>query len=320
MGSDERPVPDVAGAVLAAREWGEAIVLVGDEARISAELQTHDTTNLPIEIVHAPQAVAMDDKPADAARKKKQSSMHIGMNLVKEGRADAFVSAGNTGAAMAIAILQTLKRIDGIKRPALATRYPTAGLPLLLDVGANADVKPEYMEQFALMGSVYMQRVAGVENPRVCLLSIGEESGKGNLLVRDSAELLAQLPINYVGGMEPEQFFGGEADVGVTDGFTGNIMLKSTEAIVKELLTLLRSNIMASPRTKLGGAMAKPAFDAVRNQLNPESIGGAPLLGVNGVVIIGHGNSSGVAIKNAIGQARLAVKNGVIDAIREGIS
>lgn len=320
MGTDERPKPDVAGAVLAAREWGETMVLVGDEAAISAELAQHSTNNLSIEVVHAPDNITMDDKPADAARQKKQSSMHIGMTLVKEGNADAFVSAGNTGAAMTIGTLQTLKRIRGIKRPALGTRYPTANQPLLLDVGANADVKPEFMQQFGLMGSLYMEKVAGVANPRVCLISNGEEEGKGSQLVRDSAELLSQLPINFIGGIEPKQFFAGAADVGVTDGFTGNIMLKSTEAIVKELLTLLRGEIMASTRTKLGGALARPAFDAVRAQLNPDTVGGAPLLGLNGIVIIAHGSSSAIAIKNAIGQARRAVQNGVIEAIRDGLS
>ncbi len=320
MGTDERPTPDVAGAVLAAREWGETMVLVGDEGLISAELATHQTDGLSIEVVHAPETILMDDKPTEVARSKKQSSMHIGMTLVKEGKADAFVSAGNTGAAMTIGTLQTLRRIRGIKRPALGTRYPTATQPLLLDVGANADVKPEYLQQFGLMGSLYMQRVAGVENPRVCIISNGEEAGKGSQLVKDSAELLAELPINFIGGMEPKAFFAGEADVGVTDGFTGNIMLKSTEAIVKELLTQLRSQIMSSARTKLGGALAKPAFDAVRQQLNPDTVGGAPLLGLNGIVIIAHGNSSAIAIKNAIGQARLAVQNGVIAAIRDGLS
>lgn len=320
MGTDERPTPDVAGAVLAARELGVGIVLVGDEGVISAELAQHTTTNLPIEIVHAAESIAMDDKPADAARQKKQSSMHVGMTLVKNRDADAFVSAGNTGAAMTIGTLQTLKRIRGIKRPAIATRYPTANQPLLLDVGANADVKPEYLQQFGLMGSLYMQRVAGIENPRVCIISNGEEAGKGSQLVQDSAELLAQLPINFIGGLEPKQFFAGKADVGVTDGFTGNIMLKSTEAIVRELLTQLRSQIMASARTKIGGALARPAFDAVRQQLNPDTVGGAPLLGLNGVVIIAHGNSSAIAIKNAIGQAQRAVQSGMIKAIRDGLS
>ena len=319
MGSDERPTPDVAGSVLAAQAWGETIVLVGDEGVISAELTNHTTTNLPIEVVHTPETIGMSDKPAEASRQKKQSSMHIGMQLVKEGKADAFVSAGNTGAAMAIATLHTLKRIRGIKRPALATRYPTANFPLLLDAGANADVKPEYLAQFGMMGSVYMQKVVGIPSPRVCIVSNGEEEGKGNQLVQESAELLAKLPINFVGNMEPKHFFSGEADVIVTDGFTGNVMLKATESIVKALLGLLKENIMGSTRTKLGGALARPAFDAVRHQLNPDTVGGAALLGVNGIVIIGHGNSSPLAIKNAIGQARLAVQNGVVAAIKEGL-
>lgn len=316
MGSDENPRVDVAGAVLAAREWGETIVLVGDEGLISAELAQHDTTDLPIEIVHAPEAITMTDKPAIASRQKKQSSMHIGMNLVKDGSADAFVTAGNTGGALAVATLHTLKRIRGIKRPALGVRFPVPNFPLLIDGGANTDVKPEFLAQFGLMGSLYMQKVEGIANPKVGIISNGEEDGKGSQLVQEAFELLAELPINFVGSLEPKQFFVGAAHVGVTDGFTGNVMLKSAEAIAKLLLGELRDAIYSSPRTKLGGLLARPAFDQVRARLSSEQIGGAPLLGVNGVVIIGHGSSTAVAIKNAIGQARRAVQSGMLDAMR----
>lgn len=316
MGSDENPRPDVAGAVMAAREWGDTIVLVGDEGRISAELTQHDTTNLPIEVVHAPEAITMTDKPAVASRQKKQSSMHIGMNLVKAGSADAFVTAGNTGAVLAVATLHTLRRIRGIKRPALGVRFPVPNFPLLIDGGANADVKPEFLAQFGMMGSLYMQKVEGIANPKVGIISNGEEDGKGSQLVQAAFDLLSDLPINFVGSLEPKQFFGGVAHVGVTDGFTGNVMLKSAEAIARLLLGELRDAIYSSTRTKIGGLLARPAFDQVREKLSPETVGGAPLLGVNGVVIIGHGSSSAVAVKNAIGQARRAVQGDMLSAIR----
>ncbi len=315
MGSDENPRPDVAGSVMAAREWGETVVLVGDEALISAELRQHDTTNLPIEIIHAPEAISMTDKPAIASRKKKQSSMHIGMNLVKEGAADAFVTTGNTGAALAVATLHTLKRIRGIKRPALGVRFPVPNFPLLIDGGANADVKPEFLAQFGMMGSLYMEKVEGIANPKVGIISSGEEDKKGSRLVQEAFELLSELPINFVGSLEPKQFFGGAAHVGVTDGFTGNVMMKSAEAIASLLLTELREAIYSSPRTKVGGFLARPAFEQVREKMSSETIGGAPLLGVNGVVIIGHGSSNSIAIKNAIGQARRAVQGNILDAV-----
>ncbi len=316
MGSDENPRPDVAGAVLAAREWGDTIVLVGDERLISAELAQHDTANLPIEVVHAPEAITMTDKPAVASRQKKQSSMHVGMNLVKAGSADAFVTAGNTGAVLAVATLHTLKRIRGIKRPALGVRFPVPNFPLLIDGGANADVKAEFLAQFGLMGSLYMEKVEGIANPKVGIISNGEEDGKGSLLVQEAFELLKELPINFIGSLEPKQFFGGAAHVGVTDGFTGNVMLKSAEAIARLLLGELRDAIYSSTRTKIGGLLARPAFDQVRAQMSSEQVGGAPLLGVNGIVIIGHGSSSAIAVKNAIGQARRAVQGNVLEAIR----
>lgn len=320
MGSDENPRPDVAGAVMAAREWGETIVLVGDEGGISAELAQHDTTNLPIEVVHAPEAITMTDKPAVASRQKKQSSMHIGMNLVKAGKAEAFVTAGNTGAVLTIATLHTLKRIRGIKRPALGVRFPVPNFPLLIDGGANADVKPEFLAQFGLMGSLYMEKVEGIANPKVGIISNGEEDGKGSQLVQEAFELLADLPINFVGSLEPKQFFGGAAHVGVTDGFTGNVMLKSAEAIAQRLLAELHDAIYSSARTKIGGLLARPAFDQVRSKLSSEMVGGAPLLGVNGIVIIGHGSSSALAIKNAIGQARRSIDGELIDILKQSLT
>ena len=320
MGTDTHPSADVAGGVLAAREFGDDIIFVGDSGLISAELNQHTTTGLKIHIEHAAEAIGMSESPATVTREKKQSSIHVGLGLVKSGSADAFVSAGNTGAVLAIATLSTLRRIKGIKRPAIGVLYPVPGFPLGIDNGANVDCKPEYLQQFGVMGSAYMQHVQGIAKPRVCLISNGSEDSKGNELVKAAAPLLADSPIHFIGNMEPKAFFAGGADVGVTDGFTGNIMLKSAEAIARVLLTSLRDQIMSSQRTKVGGLLARPAFDAVRKQLDPDEVGGAPLLGVNGVVIIAHGGSSPLAIKQAVGKARLAVQNNIVAAIADGVS
>lgn len=319
MGSDAHPQPDVAGAVDAAREFGEEIILVGDESRIRAELSRQDTKGLSLSVVHAGQAIGMTDKPSEASRQKKDSSMHVGLNLVKEGDADAFVSAGNTGGVLAVAMLHTLRRIRGIKRPALGVMFPIAGRPMLIDNGANADARPEHLLQFAQMGSLYVERVRGVNRPRVALISNGEEEGKGNQLIKETIPLLAGSGLHYVGNVEPKEFVQGEADVGVTDGFTGNIILKTAEAIAAYMSGLIREEIKSNPLTAIGGLLARPAFDRVRQRLNPDEVGGAPLLGVNGVVIVAHGRSNAYAIKQAVGQARQAVQQEVVDAIRHGV-
>lgn len=319
MGSDDYPHPDVAGAVLAAREFGDEIILVGDESRIKAELGQHETAGLSIRVCPATEVIEMTDKPSVASRSKKDSSMHVGLNLVKQGEADAFVSAGNTGAILAVAMLQTLRRISGVKRPALGVTFPIPTRPLLIDNGANADCQPDYLLQFALMGSLFIERVQGIKQPRVALISNGEEEGKGNTLIKETIPLLAASGLNFIGNIEPKEFMNGAADVGVTDGFTGNIMIKTAEAVAAHLLGLVRTEIMASPLTKICGLLAKPAFRRVGRALNPDEVGGAPLLGVNGVVIVAHGRSNAYAIKQAVGQARLSVENDVVGAIRAGL-
>lgn len=319
MGSDNHPAPDVEGGVNAAREWGDEIILVGDETRLQTELAKHDTAGLHLRVVHASQVITMEDKPSAASRAKKDSSMHVGLGLVRDGEADAFVTAGNTGGVLAVATLHTLKRIKGIKRPALAISFPTPGFPLLLDGGANTDVTPEFLAQFGVMGSLYAEKVRGIVNPKVGLITTGEEEGKGNQLTKDATPLLAESNINFIGNLEPKEFMAGKADVAVTDGFTGNIMLKTAEATAKMLLGTVRDEIMAGTLTKFGGALARPAFDRVRAKLSSEQVGGAPLLGVNGVVIIGHGRSDATAIKNAVRQARQAVDGGVVGAIQSGL-
>jgi len=320
MGSDNHPGPDVAGAVLAAREFGDTLILVGDQAQIEAELGKQDTTNLSLEIKHAAQAVSMTDKPSEVVKGKPNSSLHVGLGLVKAGEADAFVSAGNTGAVLAVAILGGLGRIRGVKRPALGVIFPTKERPLLIDNGANADCRPDYLLQFGLMGSLYVERVLGIQNPRVALVSNGEEEGKGNTLIKESIPLLAASGLNYVGNIEPKEFMRGAADVAVTDGFTGNIMMKTAEAIASYMSDTIRDELMAGPLTAVGGLLAKPAFGRVRQMLNPDEVGGAPLLGVNGPVIIGHGRSNAYAIKQAVGQARRMVAHDVVAAIAAGLA
>ncbi|MFN8452793.1 MAG: phosphate acyltransferase PlsX [Anaerolineae bacterium] len=320
MGSDNYPVPDVAGAVLAAREFGDTILLVGDPAHIEPELKKHQTTGLNLEVVPASDIVTMEDKPSVVGKAKPDSSMHVGMNLIREGKADAFVTAGNTGAALSIATLYTLRRIPGVKRPALSAILRLRGRAvILLDVGANADSKAEWLAQFALMGKIYAKNSLSLDNPAVGLLSNGEEEGKGNELVHEASALIAQLPINFIGNVEPKDLLNGGADVVVSDGFVGNILIKSLEGATSAMGKLIREEIMHDTVSKLGGLLARGAFRRVYKQVDPFEVGGAPLLGVNGVVIIGHGRSNDSAIKNAIGQARKAVTGRVIESIEAGL-
>ncbi len=320
MGSDNHPGPDVAGGVLAGKESGDTIVLVGDQALIKRHLVQHDTNNLDVEIVHAPQKIDMSDRPATVGKLKSDSSMYIGMNLVANGHADAFVTVGNTGAAQAIAMLHTLRRIRGVKRPALSAIFHIADHPVIfLDIGANTDSKPEWLAQFAVMGSVYAANALGLMQPRVGLLSVGTEDGKGNLLVRESGAILQHLSLNYIGNIEPVDILHGHVDIVVSDGFVGNILLKTFEATSRYLVGLIRDEIKQDTMSSIGGLLSRPAFNRVRSRTDTAEIGGAPLLGVNGIVVIGHGSANAKAIKNAVLQARQAVMGGVIEAIQAGI-
>jgi glycerol-3-phosphate acyltransferase PlsX len=320
MGSDTYPTPDVEGAILAAQEFNDTVVIVGDQDQIKREIAKHNLLNAKIEIVHASQSVSMHDKPSAVGKDKPNSSMHVGMNLVKNGQVDAFVTAGNTGAALAIATLFTLHRIPGIKRPALGSiiRIPGNRSIILLDIGANADCKPDWLLQFAIMGKIYAQKVAGIPNPRIGILANGEEEGKGNQLVFETAQLLKASNLNFTGNIEPKEMLQGAADVIVSDGFVGNIAIKSFEAMGSALGNLIRDEIRRDPVSTIGGLLARAAFRRVYKQIDPFEIGGAPLLGVNGVVIIGHGRSNAKAIKNAIRQARMAVTGQVVRSIQEG--
>jgi glycerol-3-phosphate acyltransferase PlsX len=321
MGSDSHPVPDVEGAVLAAREFGDTIFIVGHQDHIKAELSKHNTVGLKVEVVHADDIVQMTDKPSSVGKDKPQSSMHVGMGLIAKGEADAFVTAGNTGAALAIATLFVLHRVKGIKRPALASLIRVEGgkTIILLDIGANADSKPDWLMQFAMMGDIYARNAIGLSQPRVALLSNGEEEGKGNQLILETSRLLKESTLNFIGNIEPRDMLHGGADVIVTDGFVGNIAIKSIEAMGSALVNLIRTEIKRDVFSLIGGGLMLPAFRRVRKQIDPFEVGGAPLLGVNGVVIIGHGRSNAMAIKNAIRQARLAVAGGVVQAIEHGL-
>jgi phosphate acyltransferase len=322
MGSDEHPGPDVAGAVEAARAYQDTIILVGDQHRIESELAFQEISGLTIEVQHARETIGMKDSPGASARDKRESSMHIGLQMVRTGEADAFVSAGNTGAILAVATLRQtgLGRIPGVLRPALGVVFPIESRPMLIDNGANVDARPEYLLQFGVMGSIYVERMLGIARPRVGLISNGEEEGKGNQLIKETIPLMESSGLNYIGNIEPKEFVRGVADVGVVDGFTGNIMMKTAEAVAGYMSETIRKYIMAGTVTKIGGALARPAFQRVRDQLNPDEVGGAPLLGVNGVVIIAHGRSNAYAIRQAIGQARQVVEKKIVGAIAAGLA
>jgi glycerol-3-phosphate acyltransferase PlsX len=324
MGSDTFPQPDVEGAIQAAREYGVEIILVGDETIIKPVLEKQDTKGLKISVVNAPEMLSMEDKGEKlvlkARSKDAKNSMAIGIDLLKSGGADAFVTAGNTGAGMVTALFR-LGRIRGVDRPALAPIFPTAtGTCVVLDIGANPDCKPENLLQFGILGSIYAEKVRGVKNPKVGLVSNGEEEGKGNELVKGATPLFKASKLNYFGNVEGKEVIGGKVDVAVTDGFTGNVMLKSSEAVAKLITDRIREIIKnGNIATKIGGLLVKPALGAIKKLLDPSEQGAAPLLGINGLVFIGHGRSDAFAIKNAIRVAKHAVDVKVLDAMKSAI-
>ena len=319
MGGDHAPPVAVEGGVWAAREYGIEVVLVGREEDARRELARYDTSGLSWPIVHASQVIEMEEHPAAAVKAKKDSSMVVGMDMVKRGEADAFVTMGNSGGALAAALFR-LGRIRGIRRPALSTVYPTTtGFCFMLDVGATTDCKPEYLLQFGMMGAVYAERVLGVANPRVGIVSNGEEEGKGSILVQEAYQLLKASPLNFVGNLEGKDIAPGLADVVVTDGFTGNVIVKLSEGLAASLMGIIKDEVKKSLLTTVGALLSKPAFDQVKKRLDYAEYGGAPLLGVNGVVIVGHGRSNAKAVKNAVRVAKRAVEGGMLAAIKEGL-
>jgi glycerol-3-phosphate acyltransferase PlsX len=322
MGGDHAPAAVVDGAVQAARDLDLEIILVGVEDTVKAELIQHDTAGLALTVYHASQVIEMDEHPAAAVRAKKDCSMVVGMELIKRHEADAFFTAGNSGGALAAALFR-LGRIRGIKRPALSTIFPSQtpqGYCFLLDIGANADCRPEYLVQFALMGTIYAERVLGVPHPRVAIVSNGEEEGKGNQLVQETVPLLRASGLNFVGNAEGKDIPWGVADVVVTDGFTGNVIIKLAEGVSRLLMDILKEEITSRGVSKVGALLAKPAFDQVKRRLDYREYGGAPLLGVDGIVIVGHGRSDALAIRNGIRMTAQTVENGVLEAIIAGLA
>jgi glycerol-3-phosphate acyltransferase PlsX len=320
MGGDNAPEIEVAGAVAACREFGISVTLVGDSVRLEAELAKHAVKGLDIDICHASEVVGMHDSASDAVRKKRNSSIRLAFDLVKDGKACAAVSAGNSGATMAAGMF-VLKRIKGIERPAIAQIFPTLkGKTLVLDVGGNVDCKPIHLVQFAIMGEVYARYAMGVENPEVGLLSNGEEDSKGNELTRETNTILRKTSLNYAGYVEGRDIFKGTADVVVCDGFVGNVVLKSSEGLAEAIGRMLKEEILKSWISKIGYLFVRSAFGRFKKIVDYAEYGGAPLIGINGVGMICHGGSNVKAIKNAIRFANDYAQSGVTEHITEKLT
>ncbi len=303
MGGDRSPATEVEGAVLAVREYNTEVILVGDEKLLRSELHKHNASGLPITICHASQRVEMHESPVSVLRKKKDASIIVAVNLVRDGKVSAVVSAGHSGATMAAALF-ILGPVKGVERPAIATILPTLeGVAIMLDVGANVDCKPKHLFQFAIMGHAYAVKMLQKENPRIGLLSIGEEDTKGNVLTKETFKYLRNSPLNFIGNVEGNDVYSGSADVIVCDGFTGNVALKISEAVAETMGKLLSREIRKSVIGKIGYLLLKSAFASFKKKVDYAEYGGAPLLGVNGVSIICHGRSNPKAIKNAIGMS-----------------
>jgi len=320
MGGDHAPESAVAGAAHAAREYGISVVLVGQEARITPLLPAGAGRNGKLEVFHAPDTIDMGESPLKAVRRKPNSSLVVCAQLVKEGRAAAMLSAGSTGAGMA-ASLFTLGRIAGIDRPAIGALLPNRkGFTVLVDAGADRDVQPAHLVQYAIMGSIYSRELLGVANPRVGLINVGSEEGKGNEQAREAHILLKEAPVEFIGNVEGPDLFSGKVDVAVCDGFTGNVVLKVGEGAAEFVRSLIREEVGKSPLMYLPALALRPVFTRIRKRTDYGEKGGAPLLGINGVSVICHGRSAPIAIANGIRTASEAVKQGIIDKIRDQIS
>lgn len=314
MGGDFAPIEIVKGAIIAAANQNLSIFLVGNDALLRKELRKYKNTER-INIVHAGETIGMNEAPMSAIKQKKDSSINVAIKLVKAGKADAVVSAGNTGALMASALLG-LGRIRGVERPAIATFFPTeTSAVLLLDMGANVDCKAKHLKQFSEMGSIYAEHVLHIKSPRVGLLNIGEEAEKGNELTQSAYKLLKGAQINFVGNIESKEIFSGKVDVIICDGFIGNLILKFAESAGNMFLKLLKRELKKYPLSRLGAFMITPAFSNLKKIVEYDEYGGAPLLGIAGVVIKAHGRAKAKAIKNAIGVAYESVKEKIIESI-----
>ncbi len=304
MGSDNSPFSEVEGAIEAAREYGVHVILVGKEDILSPLLHENGGDGLSIEIRNATQIIAMDEKPTDALRKKRDSSVRVAAELVRGGDAVGLVSAGNTGAVMAISKM-VIGVVPGVDRPALAAIVPTLkGHAVLLDVGANVACKPHHLVQFAVMGHLFSRKIVGIDSPRVGLMSVGEEASKGTDLTKEVHRALKEVRLNFIGNVEGRDIYNGRADVIVCDGFTGNVALKTSEGLIEAVLKLLRDELSSNLQAKLGALLSQQSFKRLKKRLDYSEYGGAPLIGLRGVSIICHGRSNGYAIKNAIRVAK----------------
>jgi glycerol-3-phosphate acyltransferase PlsX len=316
MGSDNFPHPEIEAAVNFCNQKKEKLILVGNEDILRSELVKQVFAREYLEIVHAPEIVEMWDKPVESARAKPNNSMAIGIAQLKTHEHSAFVTAGNTGGAMFNAI-RTLGRIKGVDRPALPAVIPTQnGKCVMVDVGVNVDCRPEFLLQFAVYGCTYAKIMLGIQKPRVGLLSNGEEEGKGNMVVKETHQLLKKSKLNFVGNVEGKEVFGGKVDVVVSDGFVGNVFLKASEAVAKFMFDSLKSELYSNTRNKLGAALAKPAFRNLKKLMDPDEIGALPLLGVDGLVLIGHGRSNARAIESALAQAQRCIDANLLSEMK----
>jgi phosphate acyltransferase len=322
MGSDRAPKPEIEGVLLAVRQYKVKVLLVGPEQQLRHELAYHPGADeLPIEIVNATEVIGMHDKAAQAVRHKRDSTMHVGLGLVRDKVASGFVTAGNTGAAMATA-KRKLGVLPGVDRPALAAVFPTsAGKPaILIDVGANVDCKPQNLAQFAVMGEIYCRAIFGVQKPSVGLLSIGEEEIKGNDLTRQAFALIKDLPLNFLGNVEGRDLYNGRVDVIVCDGFVGNVALKISEGLSVAVRFLLRESLRSTITSQVGALLARKAFVDFKKRIDDSEYGGAPLLGLKGVAIVGHGSSNANAIKNAVRVAKQFAESGLNERMEQDLA
>jgi glycerol-3-phosphate acyltransferase PlsX len=319
MGGDHGPTVVVEGAAAAVREFGASVILVGDRDAIEREVARLQMGGLGLEIRHASQVVEMAESPSQALRRKRDSSLRVAAELVRDGHASAFISAGNTGAAMAIAMF-VIGVLPGVDRPAIAAVLPNLRkFTILLDAGANVDPKAEHLLQFAVMGHVYARDILGLDSPRVGLLSVGEEEGKGNELTKETYEQLRESSLNFVGNVEGRDIYNGRCDVIVTDGFTGNVALKISESLAEMIGAMIKEELMRDARSKIGAKLAMPAFERFRRRIDYTEMGGAPLLGIDGAAIICHGASPVKAIKNAVRVAQEWASAGLNEHIKSAL-
>jgi glycerol-3-phosphate acyltransferase PlsX len=320
MGGDHAPKSAVEGAVQAVKEYGVEICLVGIKDEIHKYLSEEDKKNNKIIVIEASEVISNHDTPVTAIKQKKDSSMVVGLKQVKEGSCDAFLSAGSTGAFLAGSLLK-VGRIKGIDRPALSPLLPTKkGMCMIIDAGANLDCKPKNLQQFAIMGSIYMEKVMGIHNPRVGLLNVGTEEGKGTELTKQSYELLRRLNVNFIGNIEARDVAEGICDVCVCDGFAGNVLLKATEGVAQVIFDLLKSVFMQNAVTKAAAFMLKKGLKDFKKKFDYKEVGGAPFMGIDGIMIKAHGSSDARAVKNAVRQAKLLYDNKCLEIIRQEIS